>query len=80
MVSIREKGFGWILAVRTRLVPKRLARGLLEKYDPWDTSLKPLNGKVLIYGEDVHVILGLLMGPLEISEGKSSKTNVEFLE
>ncbi|KAJ8423245.1 hypothetical protein Cgig2_022416 [Carnegiea gigantea] len=52
--AIIEKGFGGILAVRTRLVPKRLARGLLEKYDLWDTSLKLPNGKVLIYEEDVH--------------------------
>ncbi|KAJ8438372.1 hypothetical protein Cgig2_006290 [Carnegiea gigantea] len=34
-----ETGFGRILAMRIRLIPKRLTRWLLEKYDPWATSL-----------------------------------------
>ena len=77
---IMEIGFGGILAVRTRLIPKRLVRWLLGKYDPWDTSLNPPNGKVLIDEEDVYVTLGLPMGQLKISEGQSSQTDIEFLE
>ena len=39
--AVMDTGFRGILAVRTRLVPKRLARWLREKYDLWDTSLNP---------------------------------------
>ncbi|KAJ8434264.1 hypothetical protein Cgig2_010474 [Carnegiea gigantea] len=74
-----ETGFGGILAVRTKLIPKRLARWLLEKYDPWDCSLNLPNGKLLIDKEDVYATLGLPMGQLEITEGQSSQSaiNVE---
>ena len=78
--AIMEIGFGGILAVRTRLIPKLLAQWLLENCDLCDTSLNLPHGKVLIYKEDIHATLGLPMGPLEISEGKSSKSNTEFLE
>ena len=80
MVSHNDTRFGEILAVRTRLVPKRLARWLLEKYDLWDTSFNLPNGQLLIYEEDVHVTLGLPIGLVDISEGKSSESDVEFLE
>jgi len=66
--------------VRTRLIPKQLARGLLENYDPWDTLMNLRNSKLLIYEEDVHVTLGLPIGLVDISEGKSSESDVEFLE
>ncbi|KAJ8445621.1 LOW QUALITY PROTEIN: hypothetical protein Cgig2_018562 [Carnegiea gigantea] len=62
--AIMETGFG----------------GILTKYDPWDTSWSLSNGKALIYEEDVHVTLGLPMRPHKISEGKSSETDIEFLE
>ncbi|KAJ8429930.1 LOW QUALITY PROTEIN: hypothetical protein Cgig2_017980 [Carnegiea gigantea] len=78
--AVMEIGFGAILAVRTRLILKRLARWLLEKYDPWDTSLNLPNGKVLIDKEDVYVTLDLPMGQLEISEGQNLQTDIEFLE
>ncbi|KAJ8445620.1 hypothetical protein Cgig2_018561 [Carnegiea gigantea] len=61
-------------------ISKRLAKWLLEKYDLRGTSLNPPKGKVLIYEEDVHATLGLRIGLLEISEDKSSKTDIEFLE
>ncbi|KAJ8420867.1 hypothetical protein Cgig2_010210 [Carnegiea gigantea] len=67
--TIMDTEFREILAVRTRLVPKRLARWSLEKYDLRDTSLNLPNGQ-LIYEEDVHVTLGLPMGPIEISEAE----------
>ncbi|KAJ8420308.1 hypothetical protein Cgig2_028058 [Carnegiea gigantea] len=76
--AIREIGFGGMLAVRTRLIPKRLARWLLENYDPWETSLKLPNGKVLIYEEDVHATLGLPMGPLDVREGKTLENDIEY--
>ncbi|KAJ8435722.1 LOW QUALITY PROTEIN: hypothetical protein Cgig2_002679 [Carnegiea gigantea] len=56
---VMETGFGGILIVRTRLILKRLARWLLEKYDPWDTSLNLPNGKVLLDEEDVYVTIDL---------------------
>ncbi|KAJ8424455.1 hypothetical protein Cgig2_016222 [Carnegiea gigantea] len=65
--AVMDTGFGGILAARTRL-------------DPWDTSLNTPNSKLQIYEEDVHATLGLPMGPIEISEGKSSENNIEFLE
>ncbi|KAJ8435944.1 hypothetical protein Cgig2_023320 [Carnegiea gigantea] len=71
-------GFGGMLAVRARLIPKRLARWLLESYDPWETSLKLPNGKVLIYEEDVHATLGLLVGPLEVREAKALDNDTEY--
>ncbi|KAJ8423419.1 hypothetical protein Cgig2_032669 [Carnegiea gigantea] len=45
--AIMDIGFEGILAVRTRLLPKRLAKWLLEKYDLWDTSLNLPNDKQL---------------------------------
>ena len=54
--------------MRTRLILKRLARWLLEGYDPWNTWPTMPNGKVLIYEEDVHTTLGVPMGPVEVSE------------
>ncbi|KAJ8421960.1 hypothetical protein Cgig2_032906 [Carnegiea gigantea] len=81
MVNHNEDRFGGILAVKTTLIPKRLARWLPENYDLRDTLLKLANGKVLIYEEDVHATLDLSMGPLEVSEGKNSesdtKSNIE---
>ncbi|KAJ8429927.1 LOW QUALITY PROTEIN: hypothetical protein Cgig2_017977 [Carnegiea gigantea] len=77
-LAIMEIGFGGILAMRTRLILKRLARWLLEKYDPWDTLLNLPNGKLLIDEEDVYVTLGLPMGQLEISEGQSSQTDIKW--
>ncbi|KAJ8434671.1 hypothetical protein Cgig2_030057 [Carnegiea gigantea] len=50
--AIMHTGFGGILSVRTKLIPKKLARWLLEKYDPWDNSLNLANGKLLINEED----------------------------
>ena len=76
--AIMETGFRGILVMRTRLMPKRLARWLLESYDPWKTSLKLPNEKVLIYEEDVHATLGLPMGPLEVREGKTSDNDTEY--
>ncbi|KAJ8431002.1 LOW QUALITY PROTEIN: hypothetical protein Cgig2_025684 [Carnegiea gigantea] len=75
-----ETGFRGILAVRTKLIPKRLARWFLEKYDPWDCSLKLPNCKLLIDEEYVYATLGLTMGQLKISEGQSSQSDIEFLE
>ncbi|KAJ8421971.1 hypothetical protein Cgig2_027294 [Carnegiea gigantea] len=71
-------GFGGMLAVRTRLIPKRLARWLLESYDSWETSLKLPNGKVLIYEEDVHATLGLPVGPFEVREAKTLDNDTEY--
>ena len=76
--AIMPIGFGGMLAVRTRLIPKRLARWLLESYDPWETSLKLPNGKVLIYEEDVLAMLGLPMGALEVKEAKASDNDTEY--
>ncbi|KAJ8433028.1 hypothetical protein Cgig2_015455 [Carnegiea gigantea] len=76
--AIMETGFGGMLAVRTRLIPKQLARWLLNSYDPWETSLKLPNEKVLIYEEDVHATLGLPMGPLEVREGKTSDNDTDY--
>ncbi|KAJ8453110.1 hypothetical protein Cgig2_014873 [Carnegiea gigantea] len=50
--AIMQTGFGGILSVKMKLIPKRLARWLLEKYDPWDNSLNLANGKLLIDEED----------------------------
>ncbi|KAJ8435721.1 hypothetical protein Cgig2_002678 [Carnegiea gigantea] len=44
----------------------------------WDTSLNLLNSKLLIDEEDVYVTLGLPMGQLEIGEGQSSQTDIEW--
>jgi len=44
--AIVDAGFGEIFSVRTQLIPKSLARGLLEKYDPWDNSLNLADGKL----------------------------------
>ncbi|KAJ8451409.1 hypothetical protein Cgig2_017800 [Carnegiea gigantea] len=64
--AIINAGFGGILSVRTKLIPKSLARWLLEKYDPWDNSLNLANGKLLIDEEDVYATLGLPMGEFEL--------------
>ncbi|KAJ8428962.1 hypothetical protein Cgig2_003293 [Carnegiea gigantea] len=66
-LAIVQTGFGGILS-------------LLEKYDPWDNLLNLANGKLLIDEEDVYATLGLQMGELEIIEGQSSNTDIEFLE
>ncbi|KAJ8447881.1 LOW QUALITY PROTEIN: hypothetical protein Cgig2_012016 [Carnegiea gigantea] len=80
-VEVEEPiGFGGILSMRTKLIPKKLARWLLEKYDPWDNSLNLANGKLLIDEEDVYAIRGLPMGELEIIEGQSSDADIELLE
>ncbi|KAJ8425781.1 hypothetical protein Cgig2_020919 [Carnegiea gigantea] len=63
-LAIMETGFEGILSMRIRLIPKQLAS----------------NGKLIIYEEDVHVTLGLSIGPLEVSEGKSSESDTVFLE
>ncbi|KAJ8432985.1 LOW QUALITY PROTEIN: hypothetical protein Cgig2_022629 [Carnegiea gigantea] len=76
--AIMPTGFGGMLAVRTRLIPKRLARWLLESYDSWETSLKLPNGKVLIYEEDVHATLGLPVGPFEVREAKTLDNDTEY--
>ena len=43
-------------------------------------SLNLPNGKLLIYEHDVYATLGLPMGFIKISEGKSSENDIEFLE
>ncbi|KAJ8445884.1 hypothetical protein Cgig2_000196 [Carnegiea gigantea] len=78
--AIVQTGFGGILSVRTKLIPKKLARWLLEKYDSWDNSLNLANDKLLIDEEDVYTTLGLPMRELEIIEGQSSDADIEFLE
>ncbi|KAJ8451301.1 LOW QUALITY PROTEIN: hypothetical protein Cgig2_014073 [Carnegiea gigantea] len=65
-LAIVDAGFGGILSVRTKLIPKSLARWLLEKYDPWDNSLNLANGKLLIDEEDVYATHGLPMGEFEL--------------
>ncbi|KAJ8429092.1 hypothetical protein Cgig2_001052 [Carnegiea gigantea] len=75
-----HRGFGGILSVRMKLIPKKLAGWLLEKYNPWDNSLNLTNGKLLIDEEDVYGTLGLPMGEHEIIEGHSSDADIEFLE
>ncbi|KAJ8436327.1 hypothetical protein Cgig2_005251 [Carnegiea gigantea] len=52
--AIMHTGFGGILSMRTKLILKKLARWLLEKYNPWDNSLNLDNGKLLIDEEDVR--------------------------
>ncbi|KAJ8438925.1 hypothetical protein Cgig2_033812 [Carnegiea gigantea] len=64
--AIVDAGFGYILSVRTKLIPKSLARWLLEKYDPWDNSLNLANGKLLTDEEDVYTTLRLPMGEFEL--------------
>ncbi|KAJ8424951.1 hypothetical protein Cgig2_018758 [Carnegiea gigantea] len=76
--AIVEAGFGGILSVRTKLIPKKLSRWLLEKYDPWDNSLNLANGKLLIDEEDVYATLGLPMGEFEVIEGQTSDVDIEF--
>ncbi|KAJ8439438.1 hypothetical protein Cgig2_021552 [Carnegiea gigantea] len=78
--AIMHTGFGGILLVITKLIPKKLARWLLEKYDPWDNSPNLTNGKLLIDEEDVYATLGLPMGEHEIMEGQSSDVDIEFLK
>ena len=68
--SIMHTGFGGMLSVRTKLIPKKLARWLLEQYDPWDNSLNLPNGKLVIDEEDVYATLGLPLGEHEIIEGQ----------
>jgi len=79
-LAIVDAGFGGILSVRTKLIPKSLARWLLEKYDPWDNSLNLANGKLLIDEEDVYATLGLPMGEFEINEGQTSDGDIQFLD
>jgi len=67
------------LSIRTKLIPKSLARWLLERYDPWDNSLSLANGKLLIDEEDVHATLGLPMGEFEVNEGRTSDDDIQFL-
>ncbi|KAJ8450758.1 hypothetical protein Cgig2_021230 [Carnegiea gigantea] len=64
--AIVEARFGEILSIRTKLIPKKLARWLLKKYDPWDNSLNLANGKLLIDEDDVYATLGLPIGELEL--------------
>ena len=78
--AIMHTGFGGILSMRTKLIPKKLARSLLEKYDPWHNSLNLVNGKLLIHEEDVYATLGLPIGEYEIIEEQSSDADIEFLE
>jgi len=78
--AIVEAGFGGILSVRTKLIPKKLARWMLEIYDPWNNSLNLANGKLLIDEEDVYSTLGLPIGELEVIEGQTSDADIEFLE
>ncbi|KAJ8432083.1 hypothetical protein Cgig2_024693 [Carnegiea gigantea] len=79
-LAIVNAGFGGILSIRTKLIPKSLARWLLEKYDPWDNSLSLANGKLLIDEEDVHATLGLPMGEFEVNEGCTSDDDMQFLD
>ncbi|KAJ8451444.1 hypothetical protein Cgig2_017835 [Carnegiea gigantea] len=72
-------GFGGILSIRTKLIPKSLGRWLLEKYDPWDNSLSLPNGKLLIDEEDVHATLGLPMGQFEKDKTKFFTESLLFL-
>ena len=74
--AIMHTGFGGMLSVRTKLIPKKLARWLLEQYDPWDNSLNLPNGKLLIDEEDVYATLGLPLGEHEIIEGHSSEVEI----
>ena len=78
--TIMHTEFGEILSVRIKLIPKNLARWLLEKYDPWDNSLNLTNGKLLIDEEDVYATLRLPMGEHEIIKGHSSDADIDFLE
>ncbi|KAJ8422901.1 hypothetical protein Cgig2_026422 [Carnegiea gigantea] len=78
--AIVEAQFGGILSVRTKLIPKSLAKWLLEKYDPWNYSLNLANGKLLIDEEDVYATLGFLMGEFEVIEGQTSDADTELLD
>jgi len=55
-----------LLAIQTKLISKALALWLLEKYDPWDTSLNLPNGKLLILNENVHATSELPIGRVKI--------------
>jgi len=76
--AIVQTGLRRILWVRTKLIPKKLARWLLEKNDPWENSLNLANGELLIDEEDVYATLRLPMGELEIIEGQSSDADESF--
>ncbi|KAJ8426140.1 hypothetical protein Cgig2_022437 [Carnegiea gigantea] len=78
--AIVEIGFGGLLVVRTKFIPKKLVRWLLEKYDPRDNSLNLANGKLLIDEEDVYATLGLPMGEFEVIEGQTLDADIEFLD
>ena len=57
-----------------------MAWWLFEHYDPWDTSLNVPNDKLLIYDEDVHATLGLLMGSYQIQNLKSIEDDTAYIE
>jgi len=78
--AIMESGFGDLLSIRTRFIPKAMACWLLEHYDPWDTSLNLPNGKVLIYDEGVHATLRLPMRSNQIQNLKLREDDATYIE
>ena len=80
LAAIMESEFGALLSIRTRLIPKVMARWLLKHHDPWDTSLNLPNGKFLIYDEDVHVTLELPMGSYQIQNLKIAENDTAYIK
>jgi len=56
--TIMDCAFVGLLIIRTKSIPKVTTQWLLESYDPWETSLKLPNSKLLVNDEDVHATLG----------------------
>jgi len=64
--DIQEIDFVGVLHLQTDIIPNKMAVWLVQNLDTCSCFLPLANGRMRVAEHDVHVMLGLPMGPLEI--------------
>ncbi|XP_074277553.1 uncharacterized protein LOC141601184 [Silene latifolia] len=63
--AIKSMGFGESLKLQSEEIHGHLARWIVESFNPFSCSL--MNGDLTITDEDVYLVTGIPMGPLDIN-------------
>ncbi|XP_074288136.1 uncharacterized protein LOC141613299 [Silene latifolia] len=63
--AIQSMGFGELLKLQSEVIHGHLARWIVESFNPFSCSL--MNGDLTITDEDVYLVTGIPMGPLDIN-------------
>ncbi|KAH6808346.1 hypothetical protein C2S51_029454 [Perilla frutescens var. frutescens] len=72
--AVEELGFGSILHLDVRIIPKKLSYWLVDNVDPQSKEIKLNNGRRLRFdAEDVSLILGFPRGPQKLAKMRRSE-------